>query len=192
MHKNYHALTCLPCARDYVLSALCTLERWGNGVSERWNNLSKATEEIMGWGFGTGCREQVGWRRLCGKLQEKGCLKLWEERVVWEQNERIGLKWKGVSQVSHGCFCSPVCPFSSTCTVYWQLTVCRGFSGGSSGKEPACQCRWCKRQGFDSWVGKIHWRRKWQPTPVILPGKPHEQRNLAGCSPWGQKELDAT
>ena len=39
---------------------------------------------------------------------------------------------------------------------------------GLSGKESACQCRRC---GFDSWVGKIPWRRKWQPAPVFLLGK---------------------
>ena len=36
------------------------------------------------------------------------------------------------------------------------------------------------------------WRRKWQPTPVFLPGGSHGQRNLAGCSSWGRKESDAT
>jgi hypothetical protein len=45
------------------------------------------------------------------------------------------------------------------------------------GKEPACQYRRC---GFDPWVGKIPWRREWQPTPVFLPGEFHAQRNLAG------------
>ena len=50
-----------------------------------------------------------------------------------------------------------------------------------SGKEPACQCR---RLMFNPWVGKIPWRRKWQPTPVFLPGKSHGQRSLAGYSPW--------
>ena len=48
----------------------------------------------------------------------------------------------------------------------------------------------CKRPGFDPWVGTIPWRRKWQPTPVFLPGKFHRQRNLAGYSPWGCIELD--
>ena len=43
------------------------------------------------------------------------------------------------------------------------------------------------RHGFDPWVGKMPWRRKWQPTPVILPGKSQEQRSLAGYSPWGRK-----
>ena len=36
------------------------------------------------------------------------------------------------------------------------------------------------------------WRRKWQPTPVFSPGKPHEQRSLASCSPWDHKESDTT
>ena len=43
---------------------------------------------------------------------------------------------------------------------------------------------------FRSWVGKIRQRRKWQPTPVFLPGELHRQRSLAGYSPWGQKQLD--
>ena len=67
-----------------------------------------------------------------------------------------------------------------------------GFPGGTSGKEPTCQCRRCKRHGFDPWVGKIPWRRAWQPTPVFLPGESHEQRNLRGYSPWGCKESDMT
>ena len=40
---------------------------------------------------------------------------------------------------------------------------------------------------FDPWVGKILWRRKWQPPPVFSPGESHEQRSLAGYSPWLQK-----
>ena len=46
--------------------------------------------------------------------------------------------------------------------------------------------------GFNSWVGKIPWRRDWLPTPVFLPGKPHGQRSLAGCSTWGHRESDST
>ena len=48
-----------------------------------------------------------------------------------------------------------------------------GFPGGTGGKEPACQCRRHKRQGFHPWVRKIPWMRKWQPTPVFLPGEFH-------------------
>ena len=36
------------------------------------------------------------------------------------------------------------------------------------------------------------WRKKWQPTPLFLPGEVHRQRNLAGYSPWGHKDLDLT
>ena len=45
-----------------------------------------------------------------------------------------------------------------------------------SSKEPTCQCR---RHRFDPWVGKIPWRREWQPTPVFLPKEFHGQRSLA-------------
>ena len=48
------------------------------------------------------------------------------------------------------------------------------------------------RLRFDPWVGKILWKRKWQPTPVVLPGKFQGQRNLVGYSSWGHKELDTT
>ena len=60
----------------------------------------------------------------------------------------------------------------------------------ASGKESACQGRRCKRLRFSPWVGKIPWRRKWQPTPIFLPGESHGQRRLADYSPWGHKESD--
>ena len=71
-------------------------------------------------------------------------------------------------------------------------TLKRSFLGGASGKESACQCRSHKRCGLDLWVRKILWSRKWQATPVFLPGKFHRHRSLAGYSPWGFKELDMT
>ena len=67
-----------------------------------------------------------------------------------------------------------------------------GIPAGSRGKEPACQCRRHRRCGFEPWVGKIPWRRVWEPTPVFLPGESHGQRGLEGSSPWGHKELDTT
>ena len=45
------------------------------------------------------------------------------------------------------------------------------------------RCRRCNRCGFSPWVRKISWRRKWQPTPIFLPGGSHGQRNLASYSP---------
>jgi len=68
----------------------------------------------------------------------------------------------------------------------------KGFPGGASGKGSACQGRRLWRLRFDPWVGKIPWRRKWQPTPVFLPGEPHGQRSLEGYSPWVHKESDTT
>ena len=59
-----------------------------------------------------------------------------------------------------------------------------GFPGGSVGKEPACQCR---RPRFNPWVGKMPWRREWQPTLAVFPGESHGQRSLVGCSPRGHK-----
>ena len=53
-------------------------------------------------------------------------------------------------------------------------------------------CLQCTRPGFDPWVGKIPWRRKWQPTPVFLPRESHGQRSLTGYSPRGHKESDTT
>ena len=58
-----------------------------------------------------------------------------------------------------------------------------------SGQESACQFR---RHTFDPCVRKIPQRRKWQPTPVVLPGKSHGQRSLEGYSPWGHEEADTT
>ena len=49
-----------------------------------------------------------------------------------------------------------------------------------------------RRLRFEPWVGKIPWRRKWQPTPAFLPAESHGLRSLMGCSPGGRTELDTT
>ena len=67
-----------------------------------------------------------------------------------------------------------------------------GLPRWHSGKEPTRQCRRYKRHGFNPWVRKIPWSRKWQPTPVFLPGKSHGQGSLAGYSPWSGKQSDVT
>ena len=64
------------------------------------------------------------------------------------------------------------------------------LSGLKKKKKSTCQYRRCWRCKFDPRVGKTHWRRKWQPTPVLLPKKSHGKRNLVDYSPWGHKELD--
>ena len=66
---------------------------------------------------------------------------------------------------------------------YKELAPVIGLPRWRSGKESACQCRRC---GFNPWVRKIPWKRKWQPTPVLSPGESH---GLADYSPQGCKEL---
>ena len=86
-------------------------------------------------------------------------------------------------------------------SIFWTLSpvllVCwipLGFPGGARGKEPFGQCGRYKRHEFNLWVclGKIPWRRKWQPTLVVLAGESYGQRNLAGYSQQGCKEPDTT
>ena len=75
------------------------------------------------------------------------------------------------------------------CSNKKHLLCCSGFPRWCSDKESTYHCRGCE---LDPWVGKIPWRRKWQPTPVFLPGKFHGQRSLVGYSPWGHKEPSMT
>ena len=70
---------------------------------------------------------------------------------------------------------------------HYKLEVTVRIPRWHSGKESICQHR---RRSFDPWVRKIPWSRKWQPTPVFLPGESHGQRSLAGSSPWGCQESD--
>ena len=81
-------------------------------------------------------------------------------------------------------------------TISWSIFLKkeenRASCFGARGKESTCQCRRCKRCGFDPWVGKIPWIRKWQSTLVFLPGKFHGQRSLASYSPWRHRESDMT
>ena len=69
------------------------------------------------------------------------------------------------------------CASGQTHAIFLLSMDYRGFPGGASGEESAYQCRRhrrCRRWGFNSWVRKLCWRRKWQPTAVFLPG----------ASPW--------
>ena len=66
-------------------------------------------------------------------------------------------------------------------------TLCHlGFPGGTSGKEPTCQCRRCKKCGLNPGIRKIPWSRNWHPAPVFLPGK------FNGLRSWGHKESVTT
>ena len=92
-----------------------------------------------------------------------------------------------------GSWQKPSAPFHSGCYCFsdFNCPLC-AFIGGPSGKESSCQCRRRKRHGFDPWVGKILWNRKWQPTPAFLPGESHGQRSLSSYCLLGCKVLDTT
>ena len=90
------------------------------------------------------------------------------------------------------------CQFDTCTSIKLKLqtqSIYGGLAGGGglpkwlTGKESTCQCR---IPGFDSWLRKVPWSRKWQPTTVFLPEKSPGQRSLVGYSPWGHKELDTT
>ena len=68
---------------------------------------------------------------------------------------------------------------------YWYIRT--SFVAQTVKNLPVIQEAW-----FNPQVGKIPWRRIWQPTPVFLPEEAHGQRSLAGYNPWGCKELDTT
>ena len=71
----------------------------------------------------------------------------------------------------------------------FSLTQCNcGLPRWLSGERTCLQDRRHQRCGFDSWIGKIPWRRAQQPTPVFLPGESHGERSLAGYSPWSHKK----
>ena len=67
----------------------------------------------------------------------------------------------------------------------WHPTIKQASHTAPMIKEPACQCRRCKRCRLDSWVRKIPWKRAWQPIPVFLSGESHRWRSLAGY--WLQR-----
>ena len=69
------------------------------------------------------------------------------------------------------------------CVYMWR----EGFPGGSVVKNPPANAGNSGDADSNPWIGKIPWRRKWQPILVLLPGKSHRQRNLVGCSLWGHK-----
>ena len=83
----------------------------------------------------------------------------------------------------------PACFHTVQCSLGFIFFTCPPCPGGSDSKS---MCLQCGRPRFNPWVGKIPWRKKWQPTPVLLPGKSHGQRSLVGYGSWGHKESDTT
>ena len=94
---------------------------------------------------------------------------------------RTRLKWLSSSS-SSPTQCSRICQ-PLTCSGSFGQPLMSTFPCGSAGRV----CLQCGRPGFHPLVGKIPWRRKWQPIPVFLPGKSHGQRSGTGCSSWNPR-----
>ena len=77
-------------------------------------------------------------------------------------------------------------------SVHVSVSKCSIFIKTSFGSDSERICLQCRRARLDPWVGKIPWRREWQPTPVFLSGEFRGQRSLVGYSPWVCKESDMT
>ena len=125
---------------------------------------------------------------MLGKI-EGGKRRGQEDEMVGWHHQLNGYEFEQALGVGDGqrslVCCSPWGHKESDTTEWlnWTAVVFLGIPSGASGKEPACHCRRCKNCGFNPWVGKMPWRRAWQPSPVFLPGKSHRQRSLAGYSP---------
>ena len=125
---------------------------WGSLVGcSPWNRWGSDTTERLRFHFSLSrIGEGNGNPLQCSCLENPREGGAWWAAVYGVAQSRTRLKWLSSSSRWKG-----------------------GLSWWLSGKESTCQHR---RQGFDPWVGKIPWRRKWQPTPVFLPRKSHGQR----------------
>ena len=103
-------------------------------------------------------------------------------RIFWGLWEVIKVVWTGESYILSFTWWI----FIGTCYVLKASQVAVVIKNRSANKGDN------KIRGFDPWIGKTPWRRKWQPTPVFLPGKSYGQKSSAGYSPWRHKNLDMT
>ena len=115
-------------------------------------------------------------------------------RPSWtEHGESFGLAAGAVGRPARGDRRPPssprgVSPPFTPCPVRQEPFAHLGFPGGALVKNQPAKAGSCKRCKFDPWVWEIPWRRKWQPSLVLLPGKSLGQRSLVGCSPWGSSQ----
>ena len=110
--------------------------------------------------------------KLCSDLEQERHAKISSQ--TWQVLQQLKVHLEFIPQLQ------------STQQLNWtDIHIC-GFLWWLRGKESTCQCRRCR---FDPWVGKIPWIRKWQPTPVFLPGKCHRWSRLVNYSPWGHNRI---
>ena len=119
-------------------------------------------------------------------------------RITWTE-ELCGLQSMGSQRVRHNW---------ATNTLFASLSFSREKAMSPNSSTVAWKIPWMEEPGRLQSMGSLrvghdwatslsfstfmHWRRKWQPSPVLLPGESHGRRSLVDCSPWGRKESDTT
>ena len=125
--------------------------------------------------FATWCKELTPWKRpWCWERLKAGGE--WDDRG-WDDWMASPTRWTWV-WVSSGSWWRTRKP--GVLQSMGLQSVGLNWATEPSGKESACQFRWCKRPGFNPWVKKIPWSKRWQPTLAFLPGESHGWRSLVG------------
>ena len=164
---------------------------------EYWRGLPSSLQGIfLTQGSNPGlphCRQIL--YQLSHQRSPKGAWRVYQRRQTLK-GEHMGCSrprnWTCSSCVSctAGRFPSPLRHLESPFRYMGKVNSEFGLPSWLDDKDSACQCRRRRRNGFNPWAGEIPWSRKWQPTPVFLPGKFHEQGAWRATSPWGRKESD--
>ena len=178
-----------------------SISSWASGETHPWNHeLVLLCFLCTNWSGLT----QI-WRMLIHISSKEPQFQIWSLVWCWprESLEYRGLSssfWQApVRELERGCrrdtrrlHASASCGCHATCHQLVGLQIYTYIYIYIYVAQRVNVCLQCGRPGFDSWVGKIPWRRKWQSTTALLPGKFHGQRGLIGYSPSGHKELDTT
>ena len=159
----------------------------GNQIAKSATGLFSVSKQVK--------KGSLLWADLLEKHTHPSSVQLYRCRTWWAedkfvQRERCHLLCVGRYSASQDLWplllLSHVAPGS---THIKGICCLMGLPRWCKGEESAWQCRRYKRCKFHPWVGKIHWRRKWQPTPVFLPGELHGQRSLVGLQPTGSQRV---
>ena len=136
---------------------------------------------------GTITPARFSWEDLLGRVSCPLCSML--QSFLWAESLLCVIKWPNTYDFLAKRLGRKLNPYISRIFGKFIMLISLELPRWLISKESACHCRRCR---FDPWVRKIPWRRKWQPTPVFLPGKSHGQwslQSMAGYSPWGCKRV---
>ena len=140
---------------------------------------------------------KIPWTEEPGRLQSMGSLRV-------DTTERLHFHFHfSLSCIGEGngnplqCSCLEVprdggAWWAAVCGVAQSQTQLKRFSSSSSSSQCKRHSEMQVRCRLSPWVGKIPWRRAWQPSPVFLPGESQGQRNLVGCRLRGRTESATT